>query len=71
MTGFRDTTSVLFGLLAIFLVAILLSGCQTDGAALPQVSCKVFHPITWSKKDTKPTVRQIVGHNAAYVKLCD
>ena len=55
----------------VIVLGLFLASCQTDGAALPSVSCKVFSPITWSKKDTKPTIRQIVGHNAAYVKLCD
>ena len=63
--------TVFKGLISLVLLGLLLAGCQTDGAALPSVSCKVFNPITWSKKDTKPTIRQIVGHNAAYVKLCD
>ena len=57
----------IFGLIVL---GLFLGGCVTDGAALPDVSCKVFHPITWSKKDTKPTIRQVVGHNAAYIKLC-
>jgi PBP1b-binding outer membrane lipoprotein LpoB len=55
----------------VVLLGLFLAGCQTDGAALPSVYCKVDSPITWSKKDTRPTVRQIVGHNAAFLKLCN
>lgn len=52
-------------------LALLLAGCQTDGAALPNVACGVFHPITYSRsKDTRETVRQIVGHNASGRVLC-
>lgn len=28
--------------------------------------CKLVEPIRYSKKDTKETVRQIVGHNAVW-----
>jgi hypothetical protein len=64
MTAFRVTISVVaFGL--------LLGGCATNGTSLPSFGCTAFKPISWSRKDTRPTVRQIVGHNAVGKKLCD
>lgn len=63
MTGFRATSVLLLGL--------LLAGCQTDGSTLPSVACTVFQPITYSRsKDTRETVRQVVGHNASGKALC-
>lgn len=56
---------------SILFVGLLLAGCQTDGAALPSVACTVFKPITYStSKDTRETVRQVVGHNATGKSLC-
>ena len=50
---------------------LMLAGCVTDGAGLPSVACGVFKPITYSRThDTRVTIRQIVGHNAAGQKLC-
>lgn len=58
----------------------LLGACVTDGEGLPNVACakdaetgryKTFAPITYSRiHDTRPTVRQIVAHNAVGKKLC-
>jgi hypothetical protein len=58
-----------------------LSGCTTtmgssatDGpAGLPEVSsvaCAAFQPITWSSRDTDPTIRQVKAHNASFATLC-
>lgn len=44
---------------------LTMAACQTTGSGDRSVACETFKPITWSAKDTKPTVRQIVGHNAA------
>jgi hypothetical protein len=51
---------------------LLLTGCfqQTTGSGVRSVACETFGPISWSEKDTRPTIRQIVGHNAVGVKLC-
>ena len=50
---------------------LLLTGCQqTTGSGVRSVACESFKPITWSKQDTRPTVRQVVGHNATGVALC-
>lgn len=63
MTVLRGISVLAFGL--------LLAGCQTDGAALPSVACTVFKPITYStSRDTRETVRQVVGHNATGKSLC-
>lgn len=57
--------------ISVLMVSLPLSGCMTDGAALPSVACTVFHPITYSKsKDTRETIRQVVGHNASGKTLC-
>lgn len=62
MTAFRGISALALGL--------LLGGCQTDGAALPSVACKIFKPIEWSTKDTRPTIRQVVAHNAVGKATC-
>lgn len=55
----------------MILTPLLMTSCQTMGSGVPSVACETFRPITWSKQDTKPTVRQIVGHNAVGKKLCN
>ena len=34
------------------------------------VACKAFSPIYWSERDTDDTVKQILGHNAAWLAIC-
>ena len=52
-------------------LCVLLAGCVTDGAALPNVACGVFKPLSYSRlHDTHLTIRGIVGHNAAGRALC-
>ena len=34
------------------------------------VACKAFAPIYWSERDTDDTVKQILGHNAAWLAIC-
>lgn len=46
-----------------------LSACASAPTG-KDVACHVFQPITWSRSDTKPTIRQIVGHNGAGKELC-
>lgn len=62
MMVLRATSVVLFG--------FFLAGCQTDGAALPSVACTIFKPIAWSKADTRPTIREVVAHNAVGKTTC-
>lgn len=57
--------------ISMVLLCLAVAGCATDGAGLPSVACSVFAPITYSRKhDTRETIRQIVGHNAAGAKIC-
>jgi hypothetical protein len=49
---------------------LLLTACQTTGSGVRSVACESFKPITWSKSDTRPTIRQVVGHNATGKALC-
>ena len=63
-------------LLAMSICAILTASCATTSTSAPtkeaatKVVCESFDAITWSKKDTKPTVAQIKEHNAVYDKIC-
>jgi hypothetical protein len=53
----------------VLALAGVLSGC----AGMPQpsnVGCTVFKPIGWSQRDTRPTVRQVVAHNAVGREVC-
>lgn len=45
----------------------LSSGVNPEGAK--RIAQAAFKPISWSKKDTVPTVRQIKVHNEVGVKL--
>lgn len=50
-----------------------LAACQTTPSSVQvsDVACTVFSPITYASQDTAPTVRQIRGHNAAWVATCE
>ena len=57
-------------LLALLLSAApILAGCQTMTAGAA-TECRIFRPITWSRQDTDPTVRQVKSHNAAGKAAC-
>jgi hypothetical protein len=53
-----------------------VGGCvhdrATGSAAIDPklVACDAFGPVRWSHKDTPETIRQVVGNNAAGVRLC-
>lgn len=53
-------------------LCLLLTACQTTASGGIDVStgCIAFRPISWSKKDTRPTQEEIVSHNAVWKKLC-
>ena len=55
-------------------LAACLGACVTDQTGSPEISievaCKAFNPVYWSHKDTEQTIRQVVGNNAAGLKLC-
>lgn len=51
--------------------ALTLAGCATTGLqGTNAVPCESLAPITWSRKDTKETVRQVVGYNAVGKEDC-
>jgi outer membrane biogenesis lipoprotein LolB len=50
---------------------LMLTGCQTttpSGAI--DTSCLAFEPVTYSRRDTPQTVREIRQHNAAFAAIC-
>lgn len=51
---------------------MMLPGCATTASvATDQAAfCVVAEPITWSRSDTRETVRQILEHNAVGIDLC-
>lgn len=62
-----------YGTLAL-LGTLFLTACQTttpvSGIDPRAVACGAFEPITYSRKDTLPTIKQIRQHNAAYDVTC-
>lgn len=60
--------------LTLTLALTPLAGCQTKTTLTYAIStataCDVFLPISYSRLDTVPTRRLIVGHNAAYAEMC-
>lgn len=49
----------------------LLTACQTTTpTAVTDTACLAFEPITYSRKDTALTSREIRQHNAAFRSLC-
>jgi uncharacterized lipoprotein YajG len=57
---------------AVLSGTLMLAACQTTRSSVQvsDVACTVFSPITYASQDTAPTVRQIRGHNAAWVATC-
>ena len=62
-------------------LTLILSSCGTTtdfgGIERPsrlsapvELACTAFRPVTWSKSDTDPTIRQNKAHNAVYATLC-
>lgn len=70
--------SIVVGLLVLLSVSVMLAGCstinQTLTAATKRVSgaqfCSVAEPITYSRKDTVDTQKQVREHNAVWDELC-
>ena len=58
------------GMLLIALSGVI--GCSTLKSinARTDVSCEVFKVITWSDKDTKPTLEQVFAHNKTMDTIC-
>jgi len=55
--------------LASLSALFLLTGCGTLTAGIDS-GCKSFKPISWSKKDTPQTKKEVVAHNKAYDAVC-
>jgi len=51
-------------IVAVIIAAGLLAGCNQ---ATINAYCQLAKPISWSKKDTKKTVRQVVAHNRVWL----
>lgn len=57
-------------LIALVFVSLSLAGCQTTHGGGTDVACSSFSAITWSRKDTADTARQVRVHNATGATLC-
>lgn len=57
-------------LIALACASLSLAGCQTTNGGGTDVACSSFSPITWSRKDTADTARQVRVHNATGATLC-
>ena len=57
---------------AILLIGLSMSSCSSLKSinARTDVSCEVFKVITWSDKDTKPTLEQVFAHNKTWDTIC-
>ena len=64
--GLERATIVVVALAA----GLLVSGCSEGGSVSSGAACEIFAPLSWSKKDTKPTKEQIKSHNAAGKAAC-
>ena len=60
------------GLTTVLLLTVGLgiSGCQTLGSGSKNVTCETIKFVYLSRKDTKETIRQVVGNNGALVAIC-
>lgn len=47
----------------------ILTGCASAPLGTDP-ACTVFEPICASRTDTEDTIRQIIGHNAAFEAMC-
>ena len=73
MPRLKQPLRLVFVLSAISILMGFQGGCATTRTSVQttDVACTVFSPITYSSRDTDPTVRQIRGHNAAFVATCE
>jgi len=46
-----------------------LSGPKPKHDPVP-VMCDVFQTISWNKKDTDQTIREVKAHNGVWMQLC-
>ena len=56
----------------MLLIGLSMSSCSSLKSinAKTDVSCELFKPITWSDKDTKPTLKEIFLHNTTFDAVC-
>ena len=55
---------------AVILTAVtILTGCASAPLGTDP-ACTVFEPICASRADTEDTIKQIIGHNAAFEAMC-
>ncbi len=47
----------------------ILTGCASAPLGTDP-ACTVFEPICASRADTEDTIKQIIGHNAAFEAMC-
>lgn len=60
---------VLMTMLAVVL-PILLAGCKTTGSAGTESVCAQWRSVSWSSKDTLPTIDEVKGNNARRRAWC-
>lgn len=51
-------------------VSLMMGACQTVGSGTKSVTCETIKFVYLSRKDTKETIRQVVGNNGALVAIC-
>ena len=56
-------------LIAMLTAVTILTGCASAPLGTDP-ACTVFEPICASRADTEETIRQILGHNAAFEAMC-
>jgi hypothetical protein len=47
-----------------------LGDCSTT-TATAEISCMVWQPVSWSKKDTPQTIEEVKAHNARRKAYCE
>lgn len=51
-------------------VSLTMGACQTVGSGTSNVTCETIKFVYLSRKDTKETIRQVVGNNGALTAIC-
>lgn len=62
----RKTFAMMMAIAAIS----ALAGCATSPMPGAVVYCQIEKPISWSKRDTDQTIREVKEHNAVHKALC-
>ena len=55
---------------ALLMAGFAISGCQTTGGGTSSVTCETIKFVYLSRRDTKETIRQVVGNNGALTAIC-